>query len=76
HQDQEVGSDPRRQAGRLSGDPRSGPYRGQGGIGRLRLCRQLVQRSVPAHGQCVAGAGQGQEERRGHDRRCRGRHLH
>ena len=43
---------------------------------RLLLRRLVVERAVPAHGQRLAGAGQGQAERRRHDQGRRERHLH
>ncbi len=49
-----LGSDQGWHPGQLSGYPRSGPHSRPRSFAGLLLCRLLVERAVPAHGQCLA----------------------
>ncbi|VXB49697.1 hypothetical protein LUTEI9C_30107 [Luteimonas sp. 9C] len=73
---QALGSGQGRHPRRLPGDARPGPYPRQDRIGRVQLCRCMVERAVPAHAQRLAGAGPGAADGQGDDRWRRTRPLH
>ena len=75
-EDQAVGPGARRHPRRLPGHARRGAHPRPQRIARLQLCRLVVERAVPAHGQRLADAGQDAAERRRHGQGRRERPVH